>query len=313
MSVIPKAYSYVPGGTTGAVHIAGIRAFLAVSTYWSEVSFVGNLLTISNKTLPYVVLVTQASSNLFVSFSHDGTLFNPQQSVSGAYTFETTSGIGAGTDIAWIVETEDSLSWYSRSAGSSNTLTAPYAGALGLCFHVGKILTPDNRSDLADNIGVFGAFFGHAAIYNAGNSNWSLSTTAGGSQFLRGSTWEDVRIQTNFVRGWNQSLVTQYPSVPNRQYSAAMGDADQTERLPPIRIMGVTSGTACNTRYWRARYYAVGNTDSSGLVESTSVRVSSADPNIAWRHSAYSSATSGGTQTSPQNTIYLWSPTTTAL
>jgi hypothetical protein len=313
VSVIPKAYFYVPGGTTGAVHIAGIRAFLAVSTYWSEVSFVSNLLTISNKTLPYVITVQVLSSSLTVRFSHDGLLFSDAASVTSTNTFASTN-YGAGTDVAWIVETEDSLSWYSRATGSATTQSAPYLGALGFCFSVGKILTPDNRSDLVNNIGVFGQLAGFASIYLGGGSAiFALNVAATGSQFLRGSTWEDVRVQTSFVRAWNPTAPATFPETPNRRYSAAMGDADQTERLPPIRIMGVTSGTTCNTRYWRARYFPVNAVDSSGLIESTSVRVSSADPNIAWRHSAHTSLTSGGSASFPHNTIYLWSPTTTAL
>lgn len=316
MSVIPKAYSFVPDATTGAAHIAGLRAFLAVSSYWSEISYDGTTLTISNKTLPYRIVVVRAAASLSVRFSHDGTLFSSTVSTTNAYTFATTTGLGAGTNTAWIVETEDSLSWYARSAGSLTTTTSPFTDALGFCFHAGKIFTPDNRSDDANNVGVFGLLAGHAAPYTNANINFALNTETDGSQssqMLRGATWEKIRIQSSFVRAWNPGSTGTYPEVPNRKYSAPMGDSDAVERLPPLRVMGISSGTTSNTRYWRARHWAVGETDASSPIESTSVRVSSADPNIAWRHSAYTSLVSAGSQNSPRNTIYLWAPTTTPL
>lgn len=311
MTVTPYVYSYAPGAQTGAAHVAGIRGMLTVSQYWFEQSYIGSKLTVAHTTQPWLIEYTASANNVSVRFSHNnGVLWSAAENMAQSYTFANTV-VGAATDIAWVVETEDMLAVYTKASGSS--VTPSQVGAFSFHAAAGKICTPDNRSDDAQEIGLFGLLVGHPGCANFTSAivDWSLYTqTSSRSQVLFGAQWERIRTSQTMARGRNVLSTTYWPTA-NRNFMAFMGDAETTERLAPIRVMGVTSGTVANTRYVRARYYAVTEFDSSGLIDSASVRVSSADPNIAWRHSAFQVSGANGPNSHAHNIIHIWSPTVT--
>lgn len=312
MSVVPKVYSYAPGATTGAAHVAGIRGMLAAATWWQEQSFLAGVLIASHTTEPWRVEYTPSGANVAVRFSVDGgTSWSPSANMAqGSNTF-AGAVLGAATDIAWVVETEDMLTVYTKASGSS--VTAGQAGAFSFHAAAGRLFTPDNRSDDAQNVGLFALLVGHPGVANftSAIADWSLYTqSSSNSRILLGATWEQIRTTANMARGRN-TLSTTYWPASNRNLVAPMGDADTAERLAPIRVMGVTSGTVASTRYVRARYYAVTETDSSGLIDSTSVRISAADSAIAWRHSQWQVSSATGPNSHAHNIVHLWAPTVT--
>lgn len=322
MTVVPKTYSYAPGATTAEAHISGIRAMLAVASYWTEESggTATSITAASTVTAGLQWSAQKVGTGSVVTIEcrlsiDDGATWSPWSQISGPATVSSSiclagTSWGAATDIAWIVETEDSISLYTRATGSSQNATGPFAGALGFGSHAGKIFTPDNRSDNSNNIAAYGILGGLVnPIGIAQNTVRSLQTGDNTDCFaLVGSNWEAVKSTPIWMRGRHTTSVIRFPAA-YREQCASMGDAFDLERLAPIRIQTATSGTTGNMRYWRARYFAVSDIDSAPI-DSTSVRLSAASPTtIAWRHSSNNSSASSGFESATQNTVYLWSPT----
>jgi len=323
MTVIGHVYRYTPGAQTPTAHINGIKAAAQKSAdlgrSWLVVSDTGSgttrVLTVGHAFLPYLVRFAAVSTtNINCSFSHDGTLFSNAKALLSDTSF-AGSIWNTATDKAWVVETEHTFSLYTKASGTGQSSTAQFVDAMGFSFHAGKIATPDNRSD-DEQTGVYGALCGLCVPFIlavAGNVRaLALTSNAAGppSQMLVNGAWEQIKIQRSFVRGINTAS-EQFPGDAN--YTAPLGDADGVERLSPIRVMGQNTGTFANLRFWRARNFAVGQSDLTGTIYSNDqpgafggVRQSSADPNIWWRHTTNSGASSGGNEQATQNTIYFW-------
>jgi len=319
MSIKPYVYRYVPGAANAASHLNGIKRAAEKSQElgrsWYVVDDIGagtgRLLIIGHKSEPYRVHFTaDGFADMFCSFSHDGVNFSQNVSFCADSVFNG-SAWGTATDKAWVVETDDTFSVYTRASGTNQSTSPAYVDAIGFSYHAGKIATGDNLND-DDNTGSFGALCGLAAPTAASATNTralGVLTNALSQMLFRGE-WVRIRVTRNFLRGIN---ATAGFFGGDEKFTAALGDDDGVERLSPIRVYGGTSGTVANLRYWRARNYAVAQSDVVGLIYSNDeagplggCRQSSADPNIWWRHSTNNPSTSGGFQNVPHNTIYIW-------
>jgi hypothetical protein len=321
MTVIGHVYRYTPNAQTATAHLNGINAAAQKSAdlgrSWKVVSDGGTprALTIGHVTLPYLVRFTASgTNNILCSFSHDGTLFSAARLLASDSAFNSTVW-GTAIDKAWVVETEHTFSVYTKTSGSNQSATAAYVDAMGFSYHAGKIATPDNRSD-DELTGVYGALCGVCVPFplaTGANVRALAATTdpAGPpSQMLINGAWEQIRVQRSFVRGIH---ITGTQFTGDEKYTAPLGDTDGVERLSPIRVMGKDTGTFANLRFWRARNWAVAQTDGTGLIYSNDqagalggVRQSSADPNIRWRHTTNNGSAASGFDWATHNTIFFW-------
>jgi hypothetical protein len=320
MSIKPYVYRYVPGAANTASHLNGIKRAAEKSQElgrsWLVASDTGTgttrVLTIGHKSEPYLLrLQASSTTDIICSFSHDGVNFSNGLEFCGDFAFNN-SGFGTATDKAWVVETDDSFSVYSKASGTNQSTSPAYADALGFSCHAGKIATADNLND-DEQTGTFGLLCGLAAPIaispNVNHRSLTLRADNPAQMLVRGQ-WVTIRTTKNFLRGINPTTAF---FDGDQKYTAALADDDGVERLSPIRVYGATSGTVANLRYWRARNYAVAQSDVVGLIYSNDeagplggCRQSSADPSIWWRHSTNTPVNSGGFQNVTHNTIYIW-------
>jgi hypothetical protein len=320
MSIKPYVYRYVPGTANTASHLNGIKRSAEKSQElgrsWLVASDTGTgtsrVLTIGHKSEPYLLrLRASSTTDIFCSFSHDGLDFSPEQEFCADLQW-TSSNFGAATDKAWVVETEATFSIYTKLVGSQLFPAPQFGDSFSFSCHAGKIATGDNLND-DEETGTFGILCGVAApiaITVGPNSRALAVRTLPPSQIRIRGQWEQIRVIKSFLRGIHTNTAF---FDGDERYTAALGDNSDTERLSPIRVYGNTSGTVANLRFWRARNFAVGQSDNVGLIYSNDeagplggCRQSSADPNIWWRHSANNNGSSGGNQNVPMNIIYIW-------
>jgi hypothetical protein len=318
--ITPYAYSYVPGAQTGAAHLSGVRNMLVESRHWEQHTDTGTVLTIKDQATGNLrIEMTQAANNIGVRFSHNaGVLWTASRNMAGASTF-AASDLNASTAIAWIVETEDSFSLYT-SAGGTTTGGTGVTTPLGYCIHAGAIGMPDNRSDDGLGIGVYGVLCGQPNPYRNTTSTRSAiqtnATNANLATMLLGSSYENVYFTAafdNFIRGRNATSVTYWPAV-DRNLSAPLGDLGEIERFPALRLLGVTSGTSFQLRYWRARYYAINDTDPRpGIGSIDTMTTVPSSSGLVWRHSVYGNLNTVVNNELAQNIVYLWASTVQAV
>lgn len=317
--ITPYVYSYVPGAQTGLAHMNGVRAMLPASYHWELHADTGTVLTIKDKVTGNLrIEMTQAANNIGVRFSHNaGALFTATRNMAGTSSF-AAADINASSAIAHIVETEDSFSLYTTAAGTSVSgvgVTTP----LGYCIHAGAIGMPDNRSDDDLGIGVYGVLCGLPTPYqNTTSARTAIQTGVPNSSLstmLLGSAYQNVYFTAafnNFIRGRNAGSTLRWQST-DRDFSAPLGDLGEIERFPALRLMGVTSGTSFQLKYWRARYYAINDTDPRPGVGLVNTMTTVPSPSGAiWRHSAFGTNTAVTVHNElAHNTVYLWASTVT--
>jgi hypothetical protein len=309
MPIAVNGYSYVPGLQTGAAHIAGIRATLQVTEFWEEdPESTTTTLIARQKDGPGRLRLAALTNDINCSYSaNGGVIYSAIVEMCGPTTTQNfnSPGYAAATDIAYVIETEDSFSVYTRAAGSNTLTTGNFAGGLGFGVHAGEIFRPDNRSDQLAGIGVHGMVVGWTHAYAAGANYFALNTTTtAGSQILHNS-WGRIRTNAKMLNGRNTTTTSPYTALLRAQ-SELQGDTDSVDPLLGLRVFGVTSGTSSVMRYWRARNVSVSESDADGLVTASSTRVIRGQ---TWRHNAYNNSISPNFNTHPHNTVFLWAPT----
>ena len=310
MPIAVNGYSYVPGAKTGAAHIAGIRAALQATEFWEEdPDSTATTLIARQKNGPGRLRMQQLANDLNCSYSaNSGAVYSLIQEMCGPSTNRdlNSTDYSAAIDIAYVIETEDSFSVYTRGEGSKVLTTGDFAGGLGFSIHAGEIFRPDNRSDQLAGIGVHGMVLGWAQGYAAANvALFAVNgSTVSMSQILH-TSWGRIRTNAKMLNGRNVTSTSPYTELLRAQ-TELQGDTDSVDPLLGLRVFGVTSGTSSVMRYWRARNVSVSESDADGLVTASSTRVIRGQ---TWRHNGFNNGNTAEFNNTPNNTVFLWAPT----
>ena len=307
MTVTPKVYQFAPGVKTGAAIINGVeRCMDAAGTHHWEVvpgSFTPDLtITLRDKnTLTRslrLVAITPQNVQAFYTppgGSESGAVLMAGGLSSSPNTLDNAQ-YGISTNIAYVLEVEDAIFILTNRGSDGGTLIAP--SAMSWSLSAGRIYSAHNRSDATFEEGVMG---GGCYTSEANTQAWlSQDTTSAGTQ--QSIAWTGG---SSFIRICCPTAMNRHSrTASNTALLADIGDAASLiERLVPIPVSGPVSGATAGhfgyTRYWRAR-----KTPWDGsVVTNTTILPSAGDPNIAWRHQFYASATNIAI-----NNILIWCP-----
>lgn len=307
MTVTPKVYRFAPGAKTGAAIIDGVKLCMdATGTHhWDVVAHTPGLtITLRDKaTLTRSLrLVAIAPQNVQAFYTPPGGSESGAVLMAGGLTGGASPNTldnvqyGMSTNVAYVLEVEDAIFILTNKGTGGGTSLLADAMAWGLS--AGRIYSAHNRSDTTLEEGVMG---GGCFTSQTNTQGWlSQDTTSSGT--AQSIAWTGG---SSFIRICCPTAMNRHSrSASNTALLADIGDAGSPiERLVPIPVSGpVTGATAGHfgyTRYWRAR-----KTPWDGaLVTNTTILPSAGDPDIAWRHQFYVSASD-----IVINNILIWCP-----
>jgi hypothetical protein len=290
----PYAYQFAPGSQTGGAIIFGVyRALLSLlgAHHWFIDSFTGtadsNMTSLTIRNVDMVATLTAALGTpnnrpvLLVQYDPgDGgaasPIINPYGGSDSTYALNTGTFM-ASTIRAVVIETEDSFTLALYGSGST------YENRWVWTCHLGRIFTPDNRSDDALGRGVHGILGGNFCNVSASatTARAIISPSLADPQtFIR----ENSNVWTPVFRSASYMYLS--TTAVGQQRLDPAGDDSTQERLVPARMALSTGPAFAQTRFIKQRRYGIGTTDPQGNPVTLDVAYPSAvvDSPVAWLH-----------------------------